>query len=167
MSLIDTTYFINDIELSTDNLAVKLQQKINTCEPEILIKCLGFDMYRQFIAALAGTPEQKWLDLRDGKEFAIDGIYYNWRGLLNTEKESLIAYYVYYQFIKSPEYYQSGLRQSNTENSIVVNPRPKQCDVYNKMVDWIEEMDLFIYTNIADYTTYNPTKINKINAFNI
>lgn len=167
MAQIDQTYFIRDIRLPVDQVATELTQYINSYEPEILIYILGYDLYKQYIAGIgAGSPQAKWTALRDGKEYEISGTYYKWRGFLNANKESLIANYVWYQFTKS-DYWQTGFRKLNTENAELINPRNQQAKVYNQMVDWIKEMDTFIINNSADYPTYSPTIIKKVNIFNI
>jgi hypothetical protein len=153
--------------LPVDQIQYELELSINTGEPEILIKCLGFDLYKQFSTALSGTPDQKWLDLRDGKDYQVNSLSYRWRGFANANKQSIIANYVWFIFTLNSEYYQSGFRKAETENSNLVNPRQRQCNVYNEMVNWLAELHHFITNNISDYPNYNPEKINKINIFNI
>lgn len=167
-NIIDTSYFVGNISLPVDQLTGQLNNYILRFEPEILTKILGYDLKKQFVEALAGTPDQKWIDLRDGKDYQIDGIYYNWRGFLNTKKESIIANYVWFEFVTSENTYVSGagIKQIVTENSQFANPRVIQLYNYNKMIDWIDEMKKFIEKNISDYTNYNPEFLLKINQFN-
>ena len=172
-NIIDTTYFIIDTELSVDEIQNELTSYIDRFEPEILTMILGYDLKKQFVDALAGTPAQKWLDLRDGKDFTVDGIYYNWKGMANTLKNSLIAKYVYYQYLVNTNSFTSnnGIKLVNSENAINTNPRQKQCLAYNSMVNDIKKMDYFINNqNSLDpsaYTNYNPITIERINIFNI
>lgn len=172
--MIDLTYFTLDKSLPTDTLSDKITGFISKYEPDILIKSLGYDLYKAYIAGIgAGTPSQKWLDLRDGKEYLIDGIYYRWRGFQNALKDSFIAYYVYYKITKDDPIFASsvGLRSVNTENSTPIDKGYKQSEVYNIMVDQINEMHDFIeYQNSVDETTYPnfyPETINKVNPFGI
>jgi hypothetical protein len=104
MSLIDSTYFVGDIALpNLDEVPNTFQDTMDRYEEEILKKLLGYQLYNAFIAGIAvePTPDQKWLDLRDGAEFTFDfcgeTITQKWNGLINTDKVSLISYYVYYQ----------------------------------------------------------------------
>jgi len=168
-NIIDNTYFIGDIQLPIDDISAKLTNYIVRLEPEILTKVLGYDLKKLFVDALAGVPEQKYIDLNEGKDYQVDGIWYNWRGLKNTSKESLIAYYVWYKFVTTDNTYVSGagIKQALTENSQFTNPRFIQVQNYNKMVDFIAEMDKFINANLSDYPTYKPELIGKINIFNI
>ena len=99
--MIDSTYFINEINLPSQNLE-NIQSWIDKFEKRILIKSLGYQLYTEFIAGLAEVaPAQIWLDLRDGKVFEIDGVQHKWNGLLNEDKESLLSYYVYSEYISS------------------------------------------------------------------
>jgi len=163
-----TDYFILNIFLPPDEVSGDIAGYVSRFEREILIKTLGFHMYNELIESLSGTPEQKWLDLRDGKIYQKNGINHNWRGLINDEKESLIAYYVWYQYsihgmeVKSI----SGIKNLKTENTNIVDRRLHQVSAYNKMVDLIAEMDNFIQANSVDYPYYAPELIRKVNMFN-
>lgn len=169
---IDNTYFVNDIYLPTDECP-DLQTYIDTFEPEILIKILGYDLYKAYAAAIAGTPDAKWTDLRDGKDYTSGGIYYHWRGFKNTVKSSLIAYYVFYKYTILGMNTNSGLgiKVTNSENSQLTDKRFVQTYAYNKMVDIIAEMDKFILTTNSatanTYPNYYPECIRKVNIFNI
>lgn len=173
-NLIDTTYFINEISLPIDEIGGELTSYITRYEKEILIKILGYDLYKAFITALEGyEPAEKWGLLRDGCDYEVSGITYNWPGLINTEKESLIAYYVFYQFSCHSSTFNSsvGGQIIKGENSISVDNRRKQVFAYNKMVDMISQMNDFIYymnnQNNTNYPNYYPETIRKINIFNV
>lgn len=171
-NIIDNTYFVRELSLPTDQIAAELTSYIDRFEPEILTKILGYDLKKAFVDALAGTPDQKWIDLRDGKEYQQDSVYRKWRGFKNTTKESLIANYVFYQYtIYGSEFNSTfGLKQVNSENSTFADYRRKQARVYNQMVDWISELDDFIqYSNsiTETYPNYEPEVIRKVNIFNI
>jgi len=160
-NIIDTTYFIGDISLPVDNIAEKLNSKIKTYEPEILTRILGYDLYKKMLASQSTEP---YKSLIEGKEYQVDDIWYNWRGLKNTNKESLIAYYVWFMFVQLDSSFVSGsgIKQLNSENATVMDNGYLQRSNWNKMVEWIEEMNQFIANNISDYPTYSPTLIEKI-----
>jgi len=172
-NFIDTTYFINEISLTVDEISNELEYDIVRFEPEILTKSLGYDLKKALVDAYAGSPAQKWIDLRNGKDYSHDGIYYNWRGMVNTNKESFIANYVFCQYLFYGSKFNSsfGIRQMNTENSTPVDHRAKSVSVYNKMIDWIYEMWNFInYSNdlVAEtYPNFYPEKLEKENIFGI
>jgi hypothetical protein len=171
--MIDLTYFTLDKNLPTDTLSEKITGFIAKYEPEILIKALGYDLYKAYIAGLAAeSPLAKWTNLRDGCEYLVDGIYYRWRGMLNALKDSFLAYYVYYKMLREDVFVSSlGLKAISTENSTVADKGYKQADVYNIMVDEINEMWIFIILkNSEDNTTYPnfyPETINKVNSLGI
>lgn len=173
-NLIDTTYFIRELHLPTDEIGTELTSFIDRFEPEILQKRLSYDLYRAFKAGLLENQiAQKWIDLRDGKEYQSGGIYYKWRGLINSDKISLIANYVFYQFSIYGSTFNSsvGLQSIKSENSTIADYRDKQTLVYNQMINYIAELDAFItYSNSVDSTTYpnyDPTPIRRVNKFNI
>ena len=146
MSLIDYTYFIGEINVpnvsqQTDVLS-KLNHFIGKYEKDILIKLLGYTLYKAFTSGLEDvSPAQKWLDIRDGKEYQItkDGKEYTvkWNGLINSDKQSLIANYVYYHIILDELTFNTGLgiaspNQENADKSLAFN---KMSSAFNGFVD--------------------------------
>jgi len=96
---IDKSYFINSINLPSDNLE-NIQSWIDKFEKEILIKSLGYELYTEFATNIQlTTPDSIWLDLRDGKEFEINSVKYKWNGLVNNDKISMLSYYIYSQYL--------------------------------------------------------------------
>ena len=94
MSLIDATYFKNDINLPSETYG-NLSGFIAKFEKELLIRLFGYGLYKLINAYNAETSPQRIKDIVVGKEFT-DGDYtYKWNGLVNAEKVSIIAYYVY------------------------------------------------------------------------
>jgi len=165
-------YFILDINLPIDEIP-ELDGWVSRFEREILTKALGFSLYYEYITSLSDvSPAQKWIDLRDGKVYTKDGINYQWRGMTNSNKESFISYYVFYKYISHGINSNSlGVKMVNSENSTFTDKRYIQTYVYNKMIDFIAEMNEFIlYSNSVDsstYPNYYPECIRKVNLFNI
>jgi hypothetical protein len=172
-NLIDLTYFNTDKTVSRPETDTLLTAYILKFEPEILEKILGYDLKKAFLAGLTGTVAQKWTDLKEGKEYSKDGIYYNWPGFTNTLKQSLIANYVFYKFTCGAFYTTngSGIWLASSENSKQADKRYLQVMIYNEMIDLINKMDCFIsYQNSVDsatYPNYSPETLSKINIFNI
>lgn len=171
-NIIDPTYFVGRISLPIDEIRNELTGNILRLEPEILDKSLGYDLKKSFMDGLAQvSPAQKWLDLRDGTDYQIGGIYYNWMGFANVRKQSIIANYVFCDYLVNGAWFNSafGIRQINSENSVPVNHRGKQMQVYNEMIDWIASLDKFITNaNLLDETTYpnyDPETIKKLFFF--
>lgn len=85
MSFTDKTYFNGDLHISQlQQTAVqeKLDYFISIYEPECLKKLLGYKFWKEFTdGLLEASPEQKWLDLRDGAEFTgSNGRLKKWMG---------------------------------------------------------------------------------------
>jgi len=178
-NLIDYTYFKTDISLPLDEIRGQLTAYIDRFEPEILQKVLGYTLYSQFLAGIAiQNPLQKWLDLRDGKVYTVDGYSVKWPGLVNTEKESFIAYYVYYQYAKLASTFNSGsgLKLAQSENSTVSDYRHKQARALNRACDIIGGFGENAYTGTlynflmeheTDYPDCQFTRLEKTTMFNI
>lgn len=202
MSLIDTTYFVRDINvpLSSNNaLNETFTNAIARYEDEILKALLGYTLWKQFKDGLEETsPAQKWLDLRDGAEFSYTlfghTISTKWNGLVNDDKISLIAYYVYYKHRANTETFYTGLgeKKAKGENSIAVSPVHKLVWAYNSMIDlygalpgrvrqistflnadnYVHYNDApsaynFLLANKANYTGWVFKPLKKVNAFGI
>lgn len=142
MSLIDTSYFIRDISIpNIDSAPNSVQGYIDMYEKEVLIKLLGYDLYKDFMAGLDEDPiPSKWINLRDGADFSFkfDGhtVSTRWEGLINESKRSLIAYYVYYKIRVDSVVNTSGIGDvvANAENSKKVSDVPNLVNAWNKMV---------------------------------
>lgn len=155
-ALIDYTYFIGERNIPNTNRAEVLESLnalIAVREPEILTELFGYKMYKDFVAGIAVAP---WLVLKNGAEFTYAGVLLKWRGLVNTQKDSLIADYVYYWYMRKNATQTTGVGEAatKTENSNRVSPVRKMTEAYNRMVDSISEMRLFIQVNAADYPDY-------------
>lgn len=167
MSILDTTYFIDELTLPVDNINV--QSYIDKHEPIILRAILGYALYKEFITELVGTPSTAFINLRDGVEYTdysdvlqkYDGIY------------QIIADYVFVQIVADKQNYTTdmGVKWGGTDNAEPFNPRYKQVYANNDMVDRVIVMNDFInVTNdeAADtYADYLPTKQTKETIFNI
>lgn len=83
--IIDSTYFVNRLNLpQTGNSAglAEVQDFIDQYEPEYLQCALGYDLWQAFINGIdgSGLPEQRWIDLLQGKEFTKQNCTYKWPG---------------------------------------------------------------------------------------
>ncbi len=163
--LIDKTFFIGNINIpNTDKQATieKLEWFINRYEPELLQNVLGYELYQEFKTGIAGEdPAQKWKDLRDGAEYTgLNGRLAKWRGLLEivvpasgegedaiaAQKQSIIANYIYYFFLRSTVSQTSGAGENvaKVENGIAISPEGKMTVAWNEMVNWINELICYL-----------------------
>jgi len=163
MSLIDTSYFINEINVPlTGNATLDstFNNALTKYEPEVLKKLLGYPLYKEMTEAIAADAlgegaegyvalPQKWSDFINGAEFTFDlngqTITEYWNGLANTSKESLIAYYVYYKHRTNSESKYTGVAEvsGQSENSKKVSP-------LNKLVR-VHSLFLYLYGKIPAY----------------
>jgi hypothetical protein len=183
MALIDLTYFIGEINIagtSRQEIADVVNHMIDKYEIKFLRDVLGIKLYNEYVAGIAvmPTPDQKWLDIRDGKEFQIGETWYRWRGLkegsTTLTRKSIIANFVYYWYTRDAVSFQTPVSEASakTENSNIVSPALKQSRAWNEMVDGVNELVFFLSNNLATYDSYSTysTPYNyrsKINAFNL
>jgi len=206
MSFIDNTYFINDINVPLSSNSVlnsNFEGSIDRYEDEILKSLLGYTLWKSLKDDLDdnGDPKTpKFIDLVTGAEFSFDWDGYTintkWNGLVNSDKESLIAYYVYYKYRRDFEsnYTGVGETKSKSENSKHVSPAPKMVVAHNRMVDLYGQIPRrltrfypqwflnngnyehfnaepsaynFLLANISDYSDWVFKPISKINSFGI
>ena len=86
-------------------------------ECEILIKVLGYKLYRDFIDGLDEvTPLQKWLDLKNGAEF---NSYYSSTLLYFDGLKKVCANWVYFRWLENnnEQLTGTGVAIANKENS--------------------------------------------------
>ena len=178
MSLKDTTYFVRDINVplsSNSTLNSVFTNSVLRYENEILKNLLGYTLWKEFTDAIAvvGNPAQKWVDLRDGADFSFDfnghTINTHWNGLVNSEKVSLIAYYVYYQHRVNHESEYTGIGEvvAKGENSKRVSPLDKLVLVHGNMLDLYGRIPAkarryYSFLNNANYFHYD----DKPSAYN-
>ena len=166
-TIINNTYFVNELKMPIDN--IDTQSYIDEHEPIILRKILGYALYIEFVTALADTPAQKWLDLRDGVEYTdFNDNLQKYDGI-----KTIITEYVFNEIVSDKQDYttDSGVKLGITDNTEKANPRYKQRFAQNDMVDRIAVMDEFINVTNSDtadtYADYLPETIEKGNIFNI
>ena len=167
MSIIDSTYFKDQLKLPVDN--IDIQSYINKEEPIILIKILGYALYKEFVAALESSPAQKWLDLRDGVEYTdSSGNLQKYDGIF-----LIITDHVYNAIIASlqSEATDSGVKIALADNAENVSPREKMLYGNNDMVNRIAVMNDYINRTNDDtpdtYDNYLPQLIEKTNIFDL
>lgn len=103
MSITDKTYFKADITLPKSEFD-NIQEYIDRYEKTVLIDLLGYKYYKEVIKTGVDLVEP-FKSLVEGKEYedTYNGktILVKWNGLKNTEKVSLISYYVYCYYMRS------------------------------------------------------------------
>ena len=159
MSLIDSTYFTGLISIPTSKYADDIQTYIDRYEEKVLTDLLGYTLYYQFIEGLEEPViDQKWLDLRDGKTYEVDGKLVKWNGLINEAKESLISYYIFWNYKTENHTITTNVGgvDLKSENSTRVVETQKLTQVWAKM--------LSLYGKHTD-SDLKPTALNFLNEF--
>lgn len=184
MSLIDTTYFINEINLPTpyNSDDANLDDFITRFEPDVLDRALGYEL-SQLVQAYANPgSDQRIIDIVEGKEYTIS---YNgrdqsvkWKGLVNDDKRSLIAYYVYCYYMRDmiTQTTFMGEMQAVGENATAASARGKinqawqmlrELYGYHGQDQLSASLYVFLTENESDYPEWVFTPIGSMNSFNL
>lgn len=98
MAILTTADFEGEFELPVGQyINSKIDLYITQVEEDYLTDLLGHRLYSEFIAALAGTPDQKWVDLRDGDTYGTDDEF-KFKGL-----KQMLKYFTYYEYMRYAE----------------------------------------------------------------
>lgn len=182
MSLIDTTYFVRDCSLPTGALNT-ITASIARYERDILIQLLGYDLYKLVAAYNVSTSPQRIKDIVEGKEYEegtyTGGTYHvKWNGLTNSDKVSILAYYVYIQYLKdkSLTFQNIGTVSATAENGVVVSPAILIQRVSSKLINLagfygqdVYEPSLFNFLtkHESDYPEWVFNELRLDNAFGL
>jgi hypothetical protein len=172
MSLIDTTYFRNSISVPIGTYS-DIQQYIDEYEKKVLIGLLGYDLYTEMMAAYAALPgvplPAKWDKLINGTPYTYGGQSVRWNGLINSDKVSFIAYFVYCQYLRAKQFpfQTTGSVQPKNENSQVVDGIANHTDSWNKFVELYESCYQYLTTDDTSYPLVSPCRFKLTNNFGI
>lgn len=177
MSLIDESYFVNDIALpNLDRIENTWQDVMDRYEADILKDLLGYKLYKAFeVVIAAGAPyPTEWDDFINGAEFTFEfcgeTVTEYWNGLLNDDKESLISYFVYYDYRNYSISSTTSINdvQGIPENAVKVNDSRKIVNAYNNGLELYGEIPVWCYFHKYDktYEHYDdkPSAFNFLNA---
>lgn len=167
MALIDTTYFVLEINIPNRDQATisqKLNGFINKYENKILDIVLGYPLRKQFLDGYAQQPPaDKWLKLAEGTDYTVNSETKQWQGILNkTSKESLIALYVYYWYMRDAHTTttNSGERINKVENSDATTSAWKISRAWTELREWVRSLYCYLEVN---KDIYEPTKtVNEV-----
>ena len=129
----DVPYLIPNQEESRS-----LQEYIDTKEAYYLKKVLGLSFYNEFIAGLetSGVIEQKWIDLKDGKEYTVgegdSANEYEYSGIKDLLKPAIYSNWLEDNYRK----WSNGGMIVNTaqNNATAVNPIDEIAGNWNEFV---------------------------------
>lgn len=155
MALIDSTYFVGEINLPAGKYS-DLALFIARLEKQFLRKALGYEL-----AQLVIDNDVLVADLTAGSG--------QWEGFINTGKESVIAYYVYYYYLRSKVTFttNTGEKKPDNENSTDATPAFKVMRAWDLMLKGLERMNAYIQTVPELLDIYEPTDLGRVNAFDL
>ena len=168
-NLIDDTYFIGEISLPAQVLTgtlADINPYIVKYERQALIDLVGYTLYKELKVAIdAGAPDYsstKWKRLITGHEYEIEYLgethLVKWNGLINSDKVSLLAYYIYYYYLKFHVTHSSGLGEivASAENAAKVSASQKMTNAWNRFIE---------LRGIPGDQEIDPTCYNFLNEF--
>lgn len=160
MQLVDNTYFenrelfipnntdLNAEPVGTASAQSELDAMIIKYERELMINALGVTLYDELVTAINDLPgaDQKWKDLVTGRNYTIDSKVYRWDGLRGFSKQSLVAFYVYTQYLVNDEmsYTTVGVVQNEANNAEVGDYTSKYIKARNSFLEQYQG-DLYNY----------------------
>jgi len=177
MSLIDKTYFVHDINIPDDDYEA-LAPIITRYEKEILISLFGYALWKLINAYNSGTSPQRIKDIVEGKEYTVSGETIKWNGLQNTDKISLIAYYVFYWYLRNETTRTSTLGEvgSKNENAIPASPAQRLSGAWHRLRELygfasqdslIASAYNFMTEHESNYDEWVFTDIGTVNSFDV
>lgn len=142
-------------------------------EEEQLTSIIGYTLYKQFTTGLAvtPTPDQKWLDLRDGKEYInSNGKIYKYKGM-----KKIFIPYIYAMWLRANFDNDSavGIALALTENAEIISPSTRICNAYNDHSKLVGDSCInnslygFLKTNEEVYPDFEFTCPGEMNIFNL
>ena len=163
-TIIDNTYFqkgwlfipnnkdVNSRPAGSVSAVSQIDFFIEEYERELLLNALGVTLYNELQAEIDGTlSTQKWIDLVNGKDYAINGKTKRWNGLKGANQQSLIAFYVYCQYLRNDNstYLTTGIAQNTANNAERSDPSPKFVKSWNRFLEQYQSMYNSAYPNVV------------------
>lgn len=116
----------------------ELDYFIGIYERQLMLDALGVPLFNEFTAAMADLPNaaQKWIDLVDGATYTLDGKEYLWEGLRGYNKNSLVASYIFCEFLRNDEstYTTTGIAQNKAKNAQNYSYTPKYITAWRNFI---------------------------------
>jgi hypothetical protein len=168
--LIDQTYFVGNLNIpgsESDPVLETLLWFIAKHEPVFLQKVLGYSLYKVY---KADASDARIVAILSGAEYTdYNGNLRMLAPLVNTTtKESPIANYVYYWYMRNKATITTGVSEAKgvSENTVSVSPRQKMISAWNEMHNWMLDFLDFMYVkNLASPQVYPEfTDINHYEA---
>jgi len=150
-NLIDSTYFEkgalyipNNTDINPGKVGITNQTDLDfyiiEYERDLLINAFGITLYDELQVALLDLPNalQKWRDLVTGKNYVNpSGVTKRWEGLRGANKQSLVACYVYTEYLRNynETFATTGVVRNDSKNATNYDATPKYIKAYNKFIE--------------------------------
>lgn len=165
MPITDLTYYKAEILTphaqdsvsdTATGVRVGINQFIAQYEREALIKTLGYTLYKEFaeqfdvsaadVWTIKGAADAKWGSLLTGKEYTINSVTVNYRGMVFTEpysgddlNRSFMAYYIYFHYLNDnvEDYGGTGITELQAKNANRISPIPKSIRSWRRFYELV------------------------------
>lgn len=166
VNLIDYTYFVDELQIANCFTDADVQTWLNASiarkQYEFLNKLLGPDIYLEFVTWYNINPADTtntFYKLLNGDVFTFNGFSYNWVGLVNAQKMSPLANYVYYFYQRNnaTQTTSPGEAKTNSQNATASSGYNKQKQAWDKMAEWVRVFEFFMnnyYNTPIDFGYY-------------
>ena len=149
-TITDESYYLKGINFIPNSVDIsassgspsqesELDYFIGICERQLMLDALGVTLFNEFTTAMADLPNaaQKWKDLVTGSTYTKDGKTYLWEGLRGYNKNSLVASYVFCEFLRNDEstYTTTGIVKNKSKNAGNVSPTPKYIKAWQQFIE--------------------------------
>lgn len=170
MALINDTYFVFDLSLPAGKYS-DIAGWIDRLEGDLIREIVGVEL-GNLILEYSEASNQRIKDIVEGVDFEVDGINYHWNGLVNDNKKSLIAYYVYTQYLRNNITFTTGTgeRKAKNENSHNANQSIKYWRAHQRYMEEVTTLLMFLNANADIYPEFvDPEESinNDLNPFDI
>lgn len=167
---LERPYRIPFPENDTDLLAF-----VQATEQDLLRGILGTTLYNAYVAGIgAGSPAQKWVDLRDGSDYTYSGVEYHFKGL-----DAMLVPGIFALWVKetSDRFTTSGtVRNAPAANTTGASPRRRISEAWGTFLDRVgseceyrDSLYGFLSANTSDYDFNSAewTTPRGMNAFDL
>jgi len=140
--------------------------------PQYPLRQLVAELYDDYVAGIAaGTPDQKWLDLRDGDTYTYGGEEFQYKGL-----DDLLVPCIYALWVRetSDKFTNSSTVRNTLMNATAVSPGRRIADAYGKFIkkvghcyDYKDTLYGFLTANYTTYPNWRYKEPGSMNDFDI
>lgn len=136
--IITTDYFINEISIPVEAKdGNRISAYITNVQDDVLRDLLGDEL---FLKISNDEYTDFWTKLKDGSQYYIGNERVDYRGLkgnATNKRDSLLAYFTYYEYVKDDHYTYSrgGVTSKLSVNQQNTSPLPLMARAYNAGVD--------------------------------